>query len=113
MVAHTEGVTLEVESILEQEIQRGQLEEVEIKEIKETMERGKTSDFTEDDQEIIWFKNRILLMDKRRIHLRSASIWTYTFFTMGFPMFLSIRGATGLQAFDLPLLTYYLNPIYD
>jgi hypothetical protein len=32
MVAHTEGVTLEVESTLEQEIRKGQLEDLEIKE---------------------------------------------------------------------------------
>jgi hypothetical protein len=44
-----------------------------------------------------------LLTDKRRIHLRFASVRTYTFFTTGFPRFLSIRGARGLQAFDLPL----------
>jgi hypothetical protein len=34
-----------------------------------------------------------LLRDKRRIHQRSASVRTYTFFTTGFPRFLSIRGA--------------------
>jgi hypothetical protein len=56
---------------------------------------------------------RSLLTDKRRIHLRSASVRTYTFFTTEFPRFSSIRGARGLQAFDLPLLTNYLNPIYD
>jgi hypothetical protein len=50
-----------------------------------------------------------LLMDKRRIHLRSASVRTYTFFTTGFPRFLSIRGARGLQVIDLPLLTNYSN----
>jgi hypothetical protein len=49
MVAHTEGVTWEVESTLEQQIREGQLEDVEIKEIRDTMERGKASDFTEDD----------------------------------------------------------------
>jgi hypothetical protein len=54
-----------------------------------------------------------LLTDKRRIHLRSASIRTYTFFTTGFPRFLSIRGARGLQAFDLPLHNNYSNPNYD
>jgi hypothetical protein len=54
-----------------------------------------------------------VLTDKRRIHLRFASVRTYTFFTTGFPRFLSIRGATGLQAFDLPLLTNYPNPIYN
>jgi hypothetical protein len=59
MAAHTEGVTLEVESTLEQQIREGQLEDVDIREIRETMERGKAPDFTEDDQGTIWFKNRI------------------------------------------------------
>jgi hypothetical protein len=38
----------------------------------------------------------LVLTDKRRIPLRSASVWTYTFFTTGFPRFLSIHGARGL-----------------
>jgi hypothetical protein len=50
-----------------------------------------------------------LLTDKRRIPLRSASVRTHTFFTTGFQRFLSIRGARGLQAFDLPLHTSYSN----
>jgi hypothetical protein len=54
-----------------------------------------------------------MLTDKRRIPLQSASVRTHTFFTTGFPRFLSIRGARGLQAFDLPLLTSYSNPNYD
>jgi hypothetical protein len=49
MAAHTEGVTLEVESTLEQQIHEGHMEDVEIREIKDTMERGKAPDFTEDD----------------------------------------------------------------
>jgi hypothetical protein len=63
MAAHTEGVTLEVESTLEQQIHEGQLEDVEVKEIRDTMERGKAPDFTEDDQGTIWFKNRICVPD--------------------------------------------------
>ena len=63
MIAHTEGVTLELESTLEQEIRKGQLEDVEIKEIKEIMEKGKAPDFTEDDQGTIWFRNRICVPD--------------------------------------------------
>jgi hypothetical protein len=63
MAAHTEGVTLAVESTLEQQIRRGQLEDVEIREIRDTMERGKAPDFTEDDQGTIWFKNRICVPD--------------------------------------------------
>ena len=63
MVANTEGVTLEVESTLEQEIRKGQLDDLDIKEIKETMERGKAPYFTEDDQGTIWFRNRICVPD--------------------------------------------------
>jgi hypothetical protein len=63
MVAHTEGVTLEVESTLEQQIREGQLEDVEIRKIRQTMERGKAPDFTKDDQGTIWFKNRICVPD--------------------------------------------------
>jgi hypothetical protein len=63
MVAHTQEVTLEIESTLEQDIRKGQLEDTEIQEIKETMEKGKAPDFTEDDQGTIWFRNRICVPD--------------------------------------------------
>jgi hypothetical protein len=45
-----------------------------------------------------------VLTDKRRIPLRSASVRTYTFFTTGFPRFLSIRGARGLLALNQVLI---------
>jgi hypothetical protein len=45
-----------------------------------------------------------VLTDKTRIHLRSASVWTYTFFTTGFPRFLSICGARGLLALNQVLI---------
>jgi hypothetical protein len=45
-----------------------------------------------------------LLMDKTRIHLRSASVQTYTFFTTGSPRFLSIRGARVLLALNQVLI---------
>src|SRR6187551_3465250 len=59
----TEGVTMEVESTLEQEIRKGQLTDEKIKEIKETMLAGKAPDFTEDDQGTIWFRKRICVPD--------------------------------------------------
>jgi hypothetical protein len=81
MAALTEGVTLEVESTLEQQIRKGQLEDVEIKEIRDTMERGKAPDFTEDDQGTIWFKNRIFVPDVgdlRKTILREAHDLAYS-----------------------------------
>ena len=59
IVSQTEGVTLEVESTLEQDIRKGQLEDEKLKEIKEQMKEGKAPDFTEDAQGTIWFKKRI------------------------------------------------------
>jgi hypothetical protein len=59
IVAHTEGVTIEVEPTLEQEIRKGQVGDAKIQEIKDLIAEGRGSDFTEDDQGTIWFKNRI------------------------------------------------------
>jgi hypothetical protein len=81
MAAHTEGVTLEVESTLEQQIRERQLKDVEIREIRETMERGKAPDFTKDDQGTIWFKNKICVPDVgdlRKAILREAHDSVYS-----------------------------------
>jgi hypothetical protein len=51
-----------------------------------------------------WIWPYFVLTDKTRIHLRSASVRTYTFFTTGFPRFLSIRGARGLLALNQVLI---------
>jgi hypothetical protein len=59
IVAHAEGVTIEVEPTLEQEIQKGQISDVKIQEIKDLMAEGRGIDFMEDEQGTIWFKNRI------------------------------------------------------
>ena len=70
IVSQTEGVTLEVESTLEQDIRKGQLEDEKIKEIKEKMKEGKAPDFTEDAQGTIWFKKRICVPDVKSIRER-------------------------------------------
>ena len=44
-----------MEPTLEQEIQKGQLEDDMIKEIKESIEAGKAPEFTEDGQGTVWF----------------------------------------------------------
>jgi hypothetical protein len=59
IVAHTEGITIEVETTLEQEIRNGQIGDAKIQEIKDLMGEGRGPDFMEDEQGIIWFKNRI------------------------------------------------------
>jgi hypothetical protein len=59
IVAHTEGITIEVEPTLEQEIHKGQVGDTKIQEIKDLMAEGRGPNFMEDEQGTIWFKNRI------------------------------------------------------
>jgi hypothetical protein len=63
IVAHTEGVTIDVEPTLEQEIRKGQLEDAKIKEIKDLITEGRVPEFTEDEQGTIWFKDRMCVPD--------------------------------------------------
>jgi hypothetical protein len=58
-----EGITMEVDPTLEQEIQKGQLEDAKIQEIKEMIEAGKAPDFTEDEHGTVWFPKRICVPD--------------------------------------------------
>jgi hypothetical protein len=59
IVAHTEGVTIDVESTLEQEIRKGQISDAKIQEIKDLITEGRGPVFMEDEQGIVWFKNPI------------------------------------------------------
>jgi hypothetical protein len=59
IVAHTKGVTIEVEPTLELEIRKAQIGDVKIQEIRDLITKGRGLDFMEDDQGTIWFKNRI------------------------------------------------------
>jgi hypothetical protein len=67
-IAHTEGITMEVELTLEQEIRKGQLEDPKIQEIKEMIEAGKAPDFTEDEHGTVWFRKRICVPDVDHLH---------------------------------------------
>jgi hypothetical protein len=62
-VTHTEGITIEVEPTLEQDIRKGQLEDPKIHEIREMIEAGKAPDFTEDEHGTVWFRKRMCVPD--------------------------------------------------
>jgi hypothetical protein len=63
IVTHTEGVTIELEPTLEQEIRKGQVGDAKIQEIKDLITEGRGPEFMEDEQCTIWFKNRICVLD--------------------------------------------------
>jgi hypothetical protein len=59
IVAHTEGVTIDLEPTLEQEIRKGQIGDAKIQDIKDLITEGRGPEFTEDEHGAIWFKDRI------------------------------------------------------
>jgi hypothetical protein len=59
IVAHTEGVTIDVEPTLEQEIRKGQIGDAKIQEIKDLITEGRGLEFTKDEQGTVWFKDKI------------------------------------------------------
>jgi hypothetical protein len=59
IVAHTGGVTIDVESTWEQEIRKGQIGDAKIQEIKDLITEGRGPEFIEDEQGTIWFKDWI------------------------------------------------------
>jgi hypothetical protein len=81
MLNNMESTVMEVESTLEQEIHKGQESYEKIKEIKAHINLGKTSDFTEDEQDTIWFKKRICVPEiehLRQLILREAHNSAYS-----------------------------------
>jgi hypothetical protein len=76
VVSLAEGVTLDVQSTLELEIRKGQLDDAGIQKIKESMKQVEAPDFTEDEQGTVWFKGRLCLPetgDLRETILREAT----------------------------------------
>jgi hypothetical protein len=59
IVAHAEGVTIDVEPTLEHEIHKGQIDDAKIQEIKDLITEGRGPEFMEDEQGTVWFKNQI------------------------------------------------------
>ena len=66
-VGNTEATTMEVESILQQDIQKGQLTDEKILEIKQLIKDERAPGFMEDKQGVIWFKGRICVPDIKSI----------------------------------------------
>jgi hypothetical protein len=55
-VSSTKVITMEVDSTLEQDIQKGQLKDAKIQEIKEQIKEEKAPGFSVDEQGTLWYK---------------------------------------------------------
>jgi hypothetical protein len=80
IVANTKDMEMEVDSTLLQDIQKDQLEDEKIQEIKRNIKEENSLGFTEDDQGVLWCKGRICVPNvkelKDKIH-REAHNSTY------------------------------------
>jgi hypothetical protein len=65
IVANMEVIEMEVGSTLLQEIQKGQLEDEKIHEIKCNIKEEKLLEFTKDDQGILWYKKGFVCLTSR------------------------------------------------
>jgi hypothetical protein len=80
-VSNTKIIAMEVESTLEQDIQKGQLEDAKIQEINEQIKEDKAPGFSVDDQGTLWYKKRICVLEIKEIReliLREAHDSAYS-----------------------------------
>jgi hypothetical protein len=64
---NTQGVTIELEHSLEQDIGKGQKDDEKINEIRQLIIDGKGKDFREDTEGVVWFKDRLCVPDVKSI----------------------------------------------
>jgi hypothetical protein len=80
-VSNTEVITMEVDSTLEQDIRKGQLEDAMIQEIKEQIKEEKAPRFSVDEQGTLWYKKHLCVPDVKEIReliLREAHDSAYS-----------------------------------
>jgi hypothetical protein len=80
-VSNTEVVEMEADSMLEQNIQKGQLEDAKTQEIKEQIKEDKVLGFSVDDQGTLWYKKCICvpeIQEIRELILREAHDSAYS-----------------------------------
>jgi hypothetical protein len=72
---------MEVDSTLEQDIQKGQLEDAKIQEIKEQIKEEKAPGFSIDERGTLWCKKRVCVPEAKKIReliLREAHDLAYS-----------------------------------
>jgi hypothetical protein len=67
IVANTEATEMEVGSNLLQEIQKGQVEDGKIQEIKRNIKEEKSPGFSEDEEGVLWYKGRICVPNVKEL----------------------------------------------
>jgi hypothetical protein len=78
---NTQGVAIELEPTLEQDIRKGQKDDEKINEIRQLIIDGKGKDFCEDAEGVVWFRDRMCVPDikpTRELILKEAHETAYS-----------------------------------
>jgi hypothetical protein len=67
IVVNTEAIEMEASSSLLQEIQRDQLEDEKIQEVKCNIKEEKSPSFSKDDEGVLWYKGRICVPNVKEL----------------------------------------------
>jgi hypothetical protein len=67
IISNTEATKMEVGSNLLQEIQKGQVEDEKIQEIKRNIKEEKSPGFLEDEEGVLWYKGRICVPNVKEL----------------------------------------------
>jgi hypothetical protein len=94
IITNTEAMEMEVGSSLFQEIQRGQLEDEKVQEIKRNIKEEKSPGFSEDDEGVLWYKGRIRVPNVKKLKvkiLREEHESTYSIHPEGNKMYHDLK----------------------
>jgi hypothetical protein len=94
IIANTKAMEKEVGSSLLQEIQRGQVEDEKIPEIKRNIKEEKSPGFSKDDEGVLWYKRRICVPNVKELKdkiLREAHESAYSIHPGGNKMYHDLK----------------------
>jgi hypothetical protein len=94
IVVNTEAMEMKMGSSLLQEIQRGQLEDEKVQEIKCNIKEEKLLNFLEDDEGVLWYKGRICVPNVKELKekiLREAHKSAYSIHPGGNKMYHDLK----------------------
>jgi hypothetical protein len=86
---NTQGVTIDLEPTLEQDIRKGQKDDEKINEIQQLIIDVKGKDFHEDAEGVVWFKDRLCVPDIKSIRepiLKEAHETAYSIHHVSHPV---------------------------
>jgi hypothetical protein len=109
IVANTKVIAIEMDSTLPQEIQKGQLEDEKIPEIKCNIKEDKSPGFTKHEQGVLWYKGRICVPDVKELKekiLREVPNFAYSIHTGGNKMNQNPKGTYWLHGMKRDVAEY-------